>query len=250
LKLAPNAIVMLYGCFTAGSSSGDQVPITSEEAWRRVTSYADPFIDLGAAGYYANWFGDAFQMFLRYLFRGMTLGQVFETFYDFDPTTVERYTWPDDPELAMWLDKSYWSEKWHYDNAFIGAANKTLPDLFPIGELEITPSEITFLAEPGSQPQTFALRIGNTGPRAIPWSAAVWPDVSWLDVSPRKGHTGDVVTVVITPTQDAMGMHLANIRIVAEDDGVQNDDRTIPVALHTLSHFHSIYLPLIAARDG
>ena len=36
LNLAPNAIVMLYGCFTAGSSSIDDPPIHSLEAQRRV----------------------------------------------------------------------------------------------------------------------------------------------------------------------------------------------------------------------
>jgi len=54
LHLAPNAIVMLYGCFTAGSSSEDSGSISSAEAQRRVAQYSDPFFDIGAAGYYAN----------------------------------------------------------------------------------------------------------------------------------------------------------------------------------------------------
>ena len=73
LELAPNAIVMLYGCFTAGSSSSDDSPINSAEAQRRVAQYSDPFFDIGAAGYYANWFGDAFQKYVRYLYQGQTL---------------------------------------------------------------------------------------------------------------------------------------------------------------------------------
>ena len=54
LDLAPNAIVMLYGCFTAGSSGNDDAPIDSAEAQRRVAQYSDPFFDIGAGGYYAN----------------------------------------------------------------------------------------------------------------------------------------------------------------------------------------------------
>jgi hypothetical protein len=66
LHLAPDAIVMLYGCFTTGSSSaeGDRHDIGITEAGRRVAQYSDPFFDIGAAGYYANWFGNAFQQFL------------------------------------------------------------------------------------------------------------------------------------------------------------------------------------------
>ena len=47
LNLAPNAIIMLYSCFSAGSSSIDGGPISSAEARRRVAQYSDPFLDIG-----------------------------------------------------------------------------------------------------------------------------------------------------------------------------------------------------------
>ena len=130
LKLAPNAIVMLYGCFTAGSSSIEGDSIGSTEAQRRVAQYSAPLLEIGAAGYYANWFGDAFQLFVRYLFRGMTLGQAYESFYDFNHTTVERHTDPDDSGLVIWLDKDYMRRHWQYDNAFVGLPEQTLVGLF------------------------------------------------------------------------------------------------------------------------
>ena len=37
-----------------------------------VAQYSDPFFDIGGAGYYANWFGNAFERFLTYLFEGQT----------------------------------------------------------------------------------------------------------------------------------------------------------------------------------
>jgi hypothetical protein len=73
LKLAPGAIVMLYGCFTAGNSGFDIGQIDEREADRRVAMYARPFIDMGCSGYYANWFGDAFQQFIVGLFAGKSL---------------------------------------------------------------------------------------------------------------------------------------------------------------------------------
>ncbi|MEW5960435.1 MAG: hypothetical protein AB1801_22140, partial [Chloroflexota bacterium] len=94
LKLAPKAIVMLYGYFTAGTAGNDVGSISSAEAQRRVAQYSDPFLDIGVAGYYADWFGNAFQMFVRYLFQGMTLGQAYESYFDFNSATVERYAHP------------------------------------------------------------------------------------------------------------------------------------------------------------
>ncbi len=130
LHLEPNAIVMLYGCFTAGSASNDQEPITSAEAQRRVAEYAQPFIDMGAAGYYANWHGNAFQMFVRALFAGQTLQQTYEAYFDYNQTTVEYYTYPADATRVMWLDKDVDGDMIQYNYAFIGQPEQTLSGLF------------------------------------------------------------------------------------------------------------------------
>jgi hypothetical protein len=146
LNLAPNAIVLLYGCFTAGSSSIDGHSIGSAEAQRRVVEYSDPFFDAGASAYYANWYGDAFQRFLRRLFRGMTLGAAYEAAWDFDDTTVERLIRPNDSGLALWLDKDYWNESWQYNSAFTGHPDQTLIDLFQATGLGVAPSTLPYAA--------------------------------------------------------------------------------------------------------
>ena len=132
LHLAPNALVMLYGCFAAGHSSAseDAYDIGITEASRRVAQYSDPFFDIGAAGYYSDWFGDAFAVYTRFLFEGQTLGEAYESYFDFNASTVHRTTHPDHPEMAMWLDKDYWSGYWQYNNAFVGLPDRTLVDLF------------------------------------------------------------------------------------------------------------------------
>ncbi len=246
LHLAPNAIVMLYGCFTAGSSGADSSSITSAEAQRRVAQYSDPFFDIDAAGYYANWFGDAFQIFVRYLFQGMKLGEAYESYFDFNSNTVERYVHPDHPNKAMWLDKDFWDGQTRYNNAFVGLPDQTLADLFQGTAMELTSSAITYLAEPSFPARTFAVRVECTNSDTFTWTATITPTgVSWMDVQPLSGSSGQQMTVVITPTSKALGTYQANIRVVADDPEVENGDQTIPVTLHVLDQVYSTYLPAI-----
>lgn len=245
LRLAPNAIVMLYGCFTAGSSSLDAGSISSEEAQRRVIQYSSPFLDTGAAGYYANWHGDAFQQFASYLFQGMTLGRAYESFRDYDAVTVESYAHPGRPEIVVWLDKDYYWESWQYNNAFVGLPDKTLYELFAVPEVAVMPEAIDYLAEPDSASQTFSLTIDSRGFEALNWRATVSPEVDWLEIEPQHGSGEEVPTVLITPTGHALGTYQAALDIVVEADGLLQEVRTVPVTLRTVAQIHTNYLPLI-----
>lgn len=138
LRLARNAIVMLYGCYTTGSA-GDEGQITGSEAQRRVAQYSAPFIDAGAAGYFANWYGDAFQKWVDLLFEGKTLGEVYQGYQDTHIQTVEKTTHPDYPALAMWLDSDIQSNLKLYNNAFVGKASARLIDLFGVNMAGMTP---------------------------------------------------------------------------------------------------------------
>lgn len=188
LHLAPNAIIMLYGCFTAGSASNDPAPISSAEAQRRVAQYSDPFFDIGASGYYADWFGNAFQMFVRYLFQGQTLGQAYESYADFNSETVEHYSHPDHPTMAMWLDKDFWDGQWQYNNAFAGLPDYRLEDIF-----QIPPDHVFISGSPDGL-------IGES----YAFTATISPDVAGRSVSytweatdqMSVSHTGSVSDVV------------------------------------------------------
>lgn len=179
LKLHPNAVVMMYACFSAGSSSNDPGPISSTEARRRVAQYSKPFFDLGAGGYFANWFGDAFARYLTYLFQGQTLGQAYESFYDFNPATVERTKHPDHPSMVMWLDKDDW-DGIKYNNAFVGLPNLNLRDLFG-PRITLTPTQITQYAGPGWVTNV-SIEVGSVGGSLTDWTASVPDEVSWLVV--------------------------------------------------------------------
>jgi hypothetical protein len=250
LHLAPNAIVMLYGCFTAGSSSIDGGSITSQEAQRRVAQYSEPFFDVGAGAYFADWFGDAFRMYVRYLFQGMTLDEAYEAYFDFNATTVERYHHPDHPEAVMWLDKDDWGYM-QYNDAFVGLEGRTLVDLFGTGEMTLSSTALTYLAEPTSDPRTYALSIDSTGSASFNWTASVSPaDVPWLSVEPAAGSVGQDVDVVITPTGLAPGTYQARVRITADSPDIANWQQDVIATLHVLQGLHFTYLPaaLIGGR--
>jgi hypothetical protein len=247
LHLAPNAIVMLYGCFTAGSSSIDDPPINSQEAQRRVAEYSDPFFDISAAGYYANWFGDAFQMYVRYLFQGMTLGEAYEAYFDFNPITVERYIHPNHPATAMWLDKDFWDGTREYNNAFVGLPNKTLADLFEIKAMELTPPAITYLAKPSYAARTFTIQVdGGTNSETFGWAATVSPTgAAWIDAQPQSGISGEKITVTITPTSQSLGTYQASIQVVADSPEVRDGNQSIPITLHVVDQIYSVYVPIV-----
>ena len=199
LHLAPNAIVMLYGCFTAGSSSavGDEYDIGITEASRRVAQYSDPFFDVGAGGYYANWFGNAFEAFLQNLFAGQRLEQAYENYFDFNASTVYRTTHPDHPGLAMWVDKDNWGY-WKYNNAFAGKSNQTLDDLFPQAILGNVPETLTFevMVTGGVQitPPTYTVTPANVGTGTdLAWSLAT--SGNWFTVTPMGGTTPQSFTI-------------------------------------------------------
>jgi hypothetical protein len=223
LHLAPNAIVMLYSCFSAGSSSatGDLFDIGIVEASRRVAQYSDPFFDVGASGYYANWYGDAFEHFLSNLFAGQTLGQAYENYFDFNVETVFRTTHPDHPGLSMWIDKDNWSY-WQYNNAFSGKYDQTLVDLFTPGPFTIsgnagvagatlsyTDGTLQTITSDGSGFYSFTVPYN--------WSGTVTPSKTYYTFSPVNRAYTNVVqnqinqnyTVTISSFADVQTTHWA-----------------------------------------
>ncbi|OHD55981.1 MAG: hypothetical protein A2Y33_11010 [Spirochaetes bacterium GWF1_51_8] len=136
LKLAPGAIVMIYGCFTAGNSSLDMGKINETEAKRRIAMYSKPFLQIKCSAYYANWFGEAFPAYISYLFAGQTLGQAYKSFWDFNSQTASYFKHPDKADAALWVDHDNW-DGIVYNNAFVGYPDKTLKQLFEAGSADV-----------------------------------------------------------------------------------------------------------------
>jgi hypothetical protein len=246
LDLAPNAIVMLYACFAAGSSSIDDVSITSEEAQRRVAQYSDPFVDVQVAGYYANWYGGSFQALVGYLFQGMTLGQAYRTYFDYDASSAETYVHPDHPDLAMWLDKDTQDGLTQYNNAFVGTLDKTLDDLFGPQPIQTTLEQINYLATPADLARTYVIGVYGTQSETFSWHASLSSGAdAWMTLEPLSGTSEQSISVVITPTGRALGQYQASLQITSDSPDVLDDSEAVPITLRVVERVYSTVLPLV-----
>lgn len=253
LDLAENAIVMLYGCFTAGHSSHekDHRDIGIDEAKRRVAQYSDPFFDVGASAYYANWFDSAFQMFLRYLFQGQTLGNAYESYFDFNADTVYRTTHPDHPELAMWLDKDKWDGYWQYNNAFAGLPDETLETLFASPALGNVVEDVSFvysIPERRLLSSDWRVPLDNASTdQPLDWTVSTAGD--WFTVFPTSGTTPGGFTISpSTFVTSTPGTYTGAVTVTVTDPpAVEGSPQRIDLTLRvTETPFSYAYLPLVA----
>lgn len=242
LRLAANAIVMLYGCYTAGSYGGE-VNLTTEGAQNRVYQYADPFFDIGAGGYYANWWGDAFEKFLIYLFAGQTLGQAYQSYFDYNATTVERYTFPYRADLAMWLDKDYYSGGWKYDNAFVGKSASTLEGLFTTLMVP-SPGPVVYLTTEPSDPRLQQVTINAVGSLIFQWNASFSSSIPWGTLSTTSGVSGTSTIVTLNPDGLKTGIYETTLTITTTTPGVLPNVKTIPVKLVVVKELFKTFLPI------
>jgi hypothetical protein len=193
LALAPNAIVMLYACYSAGSSGEDTFDIGVVEARRRVLQYSDPFLELGSAGYFANWYGDAFEHFLRALFAGHSLSGAYQSYSGYNAETVQVLRHPTVPEATVSLDKNNWRGYWQYHNAFVGRPDATLNELFNPADLGGIPDHLRFvysLSEGRYLVDSYTVVPRNLASTLqLPWSLE--KTAGWVTVSRTAGMTGD-----------------------------------------------------------
>ena len=246
LHLAPNAIVMLYGCYTAGTSSSDTTSITLAEAKRRVAMYSDPFFDIGAGGYYADWFGDAFQMYVRYLFQGKTQLQAYQAYFDYNANQVSITTHPDHPELPLWLGWDVWDNKTQYNNAFAGYANATLVELFNT-QMVVTPNSASLITTVAAPAQPYDFGVFSTTTFNFNWTAtlSVPDDGTWASLSTPSGISGTAATVVLNPAGMTPGTYTASLRVQSTQPGVLLNDQTIPVTLVVADQVSKVFIPLV-----
>ncbi len=245
LQLARNAIVMLYACFSAGTSGNDTASISSQEAQRRVAMYSDPFLDIGAAGYYADWFGDAFEKLVRYLFEGRTLGETYEAFYDFNAATVERYTHPDNRDNVMWLDKDFWDGQTKYNYAFAGRPELRLVDLFRVRTMRVSPPSASYLATPTSSARALHLTVNDSDGAPLRWTASLEGGAGWLMLSATSGDGGEPVQLTLTPGGGPEGVYSATVRITTDTPDVQNNSLTVPVTMRLVSSVQAVWAPAL-----
>ncbi len=246
VKLAQNAIVMLYACYTTGSAGGEYY-LASSEAQRRVAMYASPFMDNGAGGYYANWFGSAFQSLLHYLFQGQTLGQAYQSYFDYKPAGIEQYSFPGHSDQALWLDKDNWGPGDVYDYAFAGRPNDTLESLFGTA-MVAAPQPVSYLTSESSPVHQEALHVDGTNSLQFTWNAALTNSVSWADLSTNSGTNGTTTIITMDPSGLQKGTYSTSLHVTSSTPGVANSDQLIAVTLTVVEFKYSYFFPIMGNR--
>ncbi len=245
IKLARNAIVMMYGCYTSGSKGGEY-NLASSEAQRRVVMYASPFMDNGAAGYYANWFGGAFQSLLQYLFQGQTLSQAYQSYFDYHAATLERYTFPNHADLAFWLDTDNWGPGIVYDYAFAGRANDTLESLFGT-QMVAAPQPVSYQAAKGDAAiYREALHVDSTTGLQFTWNAAFTSSATWASLSAASGANGASTTITLDPSGLKTGTYTTSLHLTSATPGVANNDQLVAVTMIVVDYKYFFYMPVMA----
>lgn len=243
LHPAPGAVVMLYGCFTAGSSGNDTGAITQAEAIRRVSEYSDPFFDAGFGGYYANWIPDSFKLFARYLLTGESLGETYDSFNSsYNQSVVEKPgTHPTHPDADLWLGRNNWSY-WKYCNAFVGDPDATLAGLFA-GAVTVTPGELRLLSPVDGPERTLHAAVIPRPAQPLTWTATL-DAVPWAVADTAHGDQTQLLAVTLDPAGLAPGVYTTTLRVDAPalaplaDGGI-----AVPVTLTVAATIRTVFLP-------
>lgn len=246
-RLAPNGLVFLYGCFTAGSSGGE-TDISRETALDRVTQYADPFLDAGAAGYYASWKPTAFEDIIGLLLNGKTLEEAYTSYSDFNNDgyaySTTNSTHSDD---RLWLDADNYPPL-YYDYAFTGKPTATLSTLFS-PTMVVTSPGLTLIADPSTPARTYTVTIDSNSQQSFNWTAALANKSSsgnWVSLSPANSTSGQTLTVTLVPPS-TLGTYTATLRITASSPtyDVINPVQDFPIKIIVVSEVKEVFIPLI-----
>jgi hypothetical protein len=245
LHLAPNAVVMIYSCFSSGSSDTDKAAITQAEARRRVDEYSAPYLDLGASVVLANWYPEAFQMYIRYLFQGMTFGQAFKTFYDYDPAMANLGVHPSRPGIDLWLEYENWNPypipAPQYDSSLVGKSGATLEKIFAPA-MELSAQNINLLVKPNTGTQTFHIVVDSSWDHTFTWTAG--DNAAWVNTTPSNGVSGSAVTVQVIPGS-ATGVYQAQVTVNTTDPLIVNKTAQVHINLIVSNTIHKTFIPFI-----
>jgi len=246
LHPARNFIVMLYGCFTAGSAGNDTIIVSLDEARRRVEMYSDPFFDIGAGGYYADWFGGAFTSYVHSLFQGKTQRQAYEGFFDYNAGKMWRGYHQGHPSSALWLGWDNWyPPEPNWNNAFIGDPDKTIAQLFQQTSMVLSTKDVVYLAEAGFPKRSFRAQIRSSTTETFNWTATISSSQAWLtSVTPLQGTSGAYLTVEIDPSKDGDGGS-TTIHVTTSNPNLVQPDQDITVTLKIVPEVYFTYLPAV-----
>jgi hypothetical protein len=110
--------------------------------------------------------------------------------------------------------------------------------------LEVTPTELLFLAEAGAADPAPRHVAADSTSSAITWTATLSPTVGWLNVFPITGTTPATITATATILGLAVDQYTTQI-VVDGGDEVLDSPQTADVRLIVAEEIHRAYLPVI-----
>lgn len=254
LRLAPNAIVMLFACWATGTGNDDvyyKISITAAEARNRVNQYAEPYMTNGAGAVYADWAGNAFPQFITDLIGGMTLGEAYKN-YNFNPDGFTAYTYPRNPEDVTWVDYHYYAGLNQYNHSFVGNPNLKMRDLFVprlrlVGPTTINLKVNTF--HPAASPaQTFTVYVTNTQMVSFNWSAVKTYNRSWV-LMPRTAGTNvkyDPLAFTITTYGLPPGTYTEQIVVSTTTANILDTPQSITMTIEAVRYQNFVFMPALS----
>jgi len=170
--------------------------------------------------------------------------------FDFDPSTVQRATYPNHPDLGLWLDKDLWSGYWQCNNAFAGLPDERLETLFNLPALGNLPDALQFTYNiPNGKlfpvaHQVTPLNVGSDA--TLTWTVAT--EGHWFTATPPTGVAP--ASFQIIPSTFATGTvatHTGAVTVtVVDPSGAENSPHRIDLTLQVVdTPLTTIHLPLI-----
>jgi len=129
LRLAPNALVMIYACYAAGSANSDYpLGVDLNEAARRVYQYSYPFFEIGASAYFSSWYGSDFNNFIQAVFDDRNFGEAYRSFnYDGNFSELKNVN---GFKGVIWINYQFYNNINQYNRSFVGYPDYKLNNLF------------------------------------------------------------------------------------------------------------------------
>jgi hypothetical protein len=241
-----SVVIFSHACFTAGD--GGPGTISQSEAARRVQMYAQPFVDLGMQGYFANNYFRSAARTASLILSETAMGDAFKGSIAFDPARLVDLAHPA-PGYDLWLDGA--PGDWNL--SFVGIPGHVFYPTPPaLGNL---PDELAFaysIPDGRLVPVSQSLRPANVGnSTALTWQ--VTQQGSWFSVSPGAGLTPQ--TFAVAPgafSMDTVATYTGVITVsVVDPAGVSSSPHPIRVRLDVVNAaIYDAYLPLIVLREG
>lgn len=222
-QLAQNAVVMVFACYSAGSSATDTTAVPEDVARRRVNDYAYTFLTIGAEAYFA---GGDWGYYLERLFTSLddTTGAAYQTAPGYDPAALRAYAHTQYPDDCLWLDPAVSStgEVLGWGSAFSG--DPDLPGRTILGRAD-------FAAMPTSGPAPLTVDFTNT--TTGDYEESLWDfgdGMTSTQESPTHAYTAPgVYTVTLT----VVGPRGTDVATRPEHIAVHSGARIfLPCALH------------------